>query len=80
MGDAATLDALTVDELVIQSYQGRYTMTNYQTYLPTLSRLRIPLRLGLMQNGSRNPLTGAQFEKPPWYHGTVVFMPNPSRH
>ncbi len=78
-GDVATLNALAVDELVVQSYQGRHTVTNYQAYLPALSRLRIPFKLGLVQNGNRDPLAEAQLEKSPWYRGTVVFMLNPSR-
>ena len=78
-GDVATLNALAVDELVVQSYQGRRTVTNYQAYLPALSRLRIPFKLGLVQNGNRDPLAEAQLEKSPWYRGTVVFMLNPSR-
>lgn len=78
-GDIATLNALAVDELVVQSYQGRHTVTNYQVYLPALSRLRIPFKLGLVQNGSRDPQAEAQLEKSPWYRGTVVFMLNPPR-
>ena len=49
--DMATLNALAVDELVIQSYQGRHTVDNYQAYLPALTRLRIPFKLGLVQGG-----------------------------
>ena len=78
-GDIATLNALPVDELVVQSYQGRHTVANYQAYLPALIRLRIPFKLGLVQNGSRDPQAEAQLEKSPWYRGTVVFMLNPSR-
>ena len=78
-GDVATLNALAVDELVIQSYQGRHTVDNYQAYLPALARLRIPFKLGLVQNGQRDVQAEAQLRKSPWYRGTVVFMLNPAR-
>ena len=77
-GDVATLNALPVDELVVQSYQGRRTVTNYQAYLPALTRLRIPFKLGLVQNGVRDPQAEAQLSTSPWYRGTVVFMLRPS--
>ncbi|WP_325081922.1 DUF3142 domain-containing protein [Klebsiella aerogenes] len=79
-GDIATLNALAVDELVVQSYQGRRTVANYQHYLPALSRLRIPFKLGLVQNGSRDKLAETQLQRSPYYRGTVVFMLNPARH
>lgn len=78
-GDVATLNSLAVDELVIQSYQGRHTVDNYQAYLPALARLRIPFKLGLVQNGHRDVQAEAQLRKSPWYRGTVVFMLNPAR-
>ncbi|MCU6678136.1 DUF3142 domain-containing protein [Leclercia tamurae] len=78
-GDVATLNALAVDELVIQSYQGRHTVENYQAYLPALSRLRIPFKLGLVQDGKRDVQAEAQLQRSPWYRGTVVFMLNPAR-
>ncbi|MDU1026568.1 MAG: DUF3142 domain-containing protein, partial [Leclercia adecarboxylata] len=78
-GDVATLNALAVDELVIQSYQGRHTVDNYQAYLPALTRLYIPFKLGLVQGGKRDVLAEAQLQRSPWYRGTVVFMLNPTR-
>ena len=78
-GDVATLNALAVDELVIQSYQGRHTVDNYQAYLPALTRLRIPFKLGLVQGGKRDVLAEAQLQHSPWYRGTVVFMLNTAR-
>ena len=78
-GDVATLNALPVDELVVQSYQGRHTVANYQAYLPALTRLRIPFKLGLVQHGSPNVQAEAQLETSPWYRGTVVFMLQPPR-
>lgn len=78
-GDVATLNALPVDELVVQSYQGRSTVANYQDYLPALTRLRIPFRLGLVQHGNRDLQAEAQLQASPWYRGTVVFMLNAER-
>lgn len=78
-GDVATLNALAVDELVIQSYQGRHTVDNYQAYLPALTRLRIPFKLGLVQGGKRDVQAEAQLQRSAWYRGTVVFMLNPPR-
>lgn len=76
-GDVATLNALPVDELVVQSYQGRHTVENYQDYLPALCRLRIPFKLGLVQNGRRDIRAEAPLQRSPWYRGTVVFMLTP---
>ncbi|MTH44786.1 DUF3142 domain-containing protein [Intestinirhabdus alba] len=78
-GDVATLNALPVDELVVQSYQGRRTVADYQKYLPALARLRVPFKLGLVQNGRRDPQAEAQLRRSPWYRGTVVFLLNPRR-
>ena len=77
-GDIATLNALPVDELVVQSYQGRRTVANYQDYLPALTRLNIPFKLGLVQAGNWDRKTEAQLEQSRWYRGTVVFMLNPA--
>lgn len=76
-GDVATLNTLPVDELVVQSYQGRSTVKNYQAYLPALTRLRIPFKLGLVQHGKRDPQAEEPLQQSPWYRGTVVFMLNP---
>lgn len=73
-GDIDTLNALPVDELVVQSYQGRHTVDNYAHYLPALQRLRIPFKLGLVQNGSWDAQDDAQLRTSAWYRGTVVFM------
>lgn len=75
-GDIDTLNTLPVDELVVQSYQGRQTVANYQEYLPALKRLRIPFKLGLVQNGFRDTQAEAQLHGLPYYRGTVVFMLN----
>lgn len=76
-GDLEALNALaaTVDEVVLQTYQGRSTVTGYETYLGSLARLRMPFRIGLVQGGEwREPeslLHNYHFK------GYVVFLLNP---
>lgn len=45
-GDVEVLNSLPVDELVVQSYQGRKTVKRYSSYLPALPGLSIPLERG----------------------------------
>ena len=76
-GDITDLNALAgvVDEIVLQSYQGRHTVPGYQTYLSRLSRLDMPYKIGLVQNGAwlPPPALGAD----PDFKGYVVFLLNP---
>jgi hypothetical protein len=77
-GDPAELDALaaTVDEVVLQIYQGRHTIPGYERYLGRLGRLRIPFRIGLIQGGDwQAPATLAAN---PMFRGYVVFLRNRS--
>jgi hypothetical protein len=75
-GDAAALDQLkeSVDEITIQTYQGRKTIANYQAYLPALMRLTIPFKIGLIQNGEWEAPTALGVN--PWFRGYVVFLQN----
>jgi Protein of unknown function (DUF3142) len=76
-GDSADLNALAsvVDEVVLQSYQGRSTVPGYEAYLARLSRLDMPFKIGLVQNGEwRAPTSLA---RDPDFHGYVVFLLNP---
>ena len=52
-GATADLAALedVLDELVVQTYQGRQTIPGYQRYLPSLQRLDMPYRIGLVEGG-----------------------------
>ncbi|MTD26220.1 DUF3142 domain-containing protein [Erwinia sorbitola] len=75
-GNVATLNTLPVDELVIQSYQGRQTVSNYADYFPALAALRIPFRLGLVQHGHWDKQDEQHLLASPWYRGSVVFMLN----
>jgi hypothetical protein len=75
--DPAALDALVgvVDEMVVQTYQGRHVIPNYERYLSGLSRLKIPFRIGLLQDSDWRapPALAAN----PRFRGYVVFLKNP---
>lgn len=76
-GDSADLNALAgvVDEVVLQSYQGRRTITGYEGYLASLSRLDMPYKIGLVQNGEwKAPVA---LTRDPDFKGYVVFLLNP---
>lgn len=75
-GSVATLNALPVDELVVQSYQGRSTVANYSAYLPALSQLTIPWKLGVVQNGLWDKEQECMLSQSRWFKGMVVFMLN----
>lgn len=73
-GDPEALAALggTVDEVVIQTYQGRRTIPGYEGYLAGLSRLPMPYRVAVVQGGEwREP---GFFRRDPHYRGTVVYV------
>lgn len=73
-GDAAALARLagTVDEAVIQTYQGRRTIPGYERYMASLAKLPMPYRVALVEGGKwREPdsLSGD-----PRFKGYVVFL------
>lgn len=74
--DPATLDQLkgVVDELVIQTYQGRRTIPDYDAYMSHLDRLHLPFKIGLVEAGdwTEAPALAAN----PWFRGYVVFLVN----
>ncbi len=77
-GDPDALNALaqTVDDIVLQTYQGRTTIPGYQAYLDQLGRMRVPFRIGLVQGGEwAAPSTLA---RNPYFRGYVVFLVNPA--
>jgi len=75
-GDTRTINKLagTVDEIVIQTYQGRKTVANYRAYLPALNRLTVPFRIGVVQHGEWE--APKNLESNPWFKGYVVFLRN----
>lgn len=75
-GDPIELNALgrVVDEVVLQTYQGKRTIAGYQTYLAKLDRLKMPFRIGLVQGGEwREP---ESLPRHPQFKGYVVFLVN----
>lgn len=75
-GDPAALDALagSVDEVVLQIYQGRHVIPGYAGYLARLGRMKVPFRIGLLQGGEWHapPALAAN----PLFRGYVVFLHN----
>ena len=76
-GDPAGLDRLagTVDEVVVQIYQGRHVIPGYGRYLARLGRLPIPFRVGLLEGGEWTPPPGLTGN--PRFRGYVVFLQRP---
>jgi hypothetical protein len=72
--DLAALDGV-VDELVVQTYQGRATVPGYQRYLPSLERLTLPYRIGLIEGGEWQ--APASLAGDPDFRGYVVFLKRP---
>jgi hypothetical protein len=64
-----------VDEIIIQTYQGRATIPGYAAYLAQLGRLHIPYKLGLVQGGAWRTPEG--LDDDPNFRGYVVFLLNP---
>jgi len=75
-GDVTAINGLTdvIDEIVIQTYQGRKTIANYQAYLPALKRLRVPFRIGVVQEGEWQ--APDDLERNPMFRGYVMFLLN----
>jgi Protein of unknown function (DUF3142) len=65
----------TVDEIIIQTYQGRQTIPGYENYLMQLDRLDIPYKLGLVQRGEWSAPSALASDKN--FGGYVVFLLNP---
>jgi hypothetical protein len=64
-----------VDEVVVQTYQGRHTIENYSAYLPRVSQLGLPFKIGLIQGGNWD--APRYIATSPWFRGYVVFLQNP---
>ena len=63
-----------VDEVVVQTYQGRHSIPDYAAYLPRVSRLGLPFKVGLIQGGD---WTEPEYlQDSPWFRGYVVFLQN----
>jgi Protein of unknown function (DUF3142) len=64
-----------VDEVVVQTYQGRRTIEDYSAYLPRVSRLNLPFKIGLIQGGNWD--APSYIAESSWFRGYVVFLQNP---
>jgi hypothetical protein len=64
-----------VDEVVVQTYQGRRTIENYSAYLPRVCQLNLPFKIGLIQGGNWD--APSYIADSPWFRGYVVFLQNP---
>lgn len=77
-GDPSALAGLAgvVDEVVVQTYQGRTTIPGYEVYLGMLTHLPFDYRIGIVEDGQwREPPALA---KDPHYRGVVIFLTRPS--
>lgn len=75
--DSAVLNRLSgvVDEIVLQTYQGRRTIPGYAVYLKSLDGLKVPFRIGLAEGGDWT--APAALATNPRFRGYVVFLLNP---
>jgi hypothetical protein len=75
-GDPAALDRLggLVDEVVIQTYQGRQTIPGYEAYFERMRGFPIPFKVGLVERGRWVEPPGLASE--PNFKGYVVFLVN----
>ena len=73
-GDPRGLDALagTVDEVVLQIYQGRHVIPGYGAYLAKLDRMTVPFRIGLLQDREWKAPKGLAANQA--FRGYVVFL------
>ena len=78
-GDPRALAALagTVDEAVLQTYQGRETIPGYEAYFRRLDGFPIPFRVGLVERGRWREPPG--LARNPKFRGYVVFLLKPRR-
>jgi hypothetical protein len=66
-----------VDEVIIQTYQGRNTIAGYQSYIIRLKSLPLPFRVALVEQGQwRSP---PELQAMPQFRGFVVFLLPPKR-
>lgn len=75
-GSIQQLNALPIDEIVIQTYQGKTTVKEYQRYLPALLSLRVPFKIGLVQNGEWDKTWQTRLATSSFYRGEVMFLLN----
>ena len=76
-GDPRALAKLkgTVDEVVVQTYQGRGTIPGYDAYFARMRGFPIPFRVGLVQDGRW--VEPPELRANPAFRGYVVFLLEP---
>ncbi|CAM3210150.1 hypothetical protein SPAN111604_10580 [Sphingomonas antarctica] len=62
----------SVDEIVIQTYQGRRTIPGYENYFRRISHLAIPFKIGLVQGGDWTEPSDLREQRA--FRGYVVFL------
>lgn len=62
----------TIDEIVVQTYQGRHTIAGYERYLASLRRLAMPYRIALVSGGRWS--APAELARDPAFRGYVIFL------
>lgn len=67
-----------VDEVVVQTYQGRQTIESVGMYLPRVSALKLPFKIGLIQGGNWD--SPSYLAESSWFRGYVVFLQNKRVH
>lgn len=63
----------SIDEIVIQTYQGRHTIPNYQLYLSKVNGLGIPFKIGVIEQ-DQDLMLPIHIEQSRWYRGRVIFL------
>lgn len=73
-GDPAALAQLklVVDEVVVQTYQGRSTIPGYGAYFRKMAHFPLPFRVALAEGGNWTPPPG--LARQPQFKGYVVFL------
>lgn len=66
----------TIDEVAIQTYQGRKTIPGYPAYFAKLNDFPIPFRVGIVQGGEWTEPGG--LTRNPHFQGYTVFLVNPT--
>ncbi len=78
-GDPGALRSLVgvVDEVVVQTYQGRSTIPGYEAYFERLARLPVPHRVALVEGGEWTEPPA--LARDPQFKSYVVFLLAPKR-
>lgn len=61
-----------IDELVLQSYQGKHTVADYKQYLKRVAKLQLPYKIGVVQHGQWD--SNLDFTHDIYFKGYVVFL------